>query len=165
MSDASRSLGRFFKNSRKVNVMKGEFDEIRTIALRLHQKYKGIQVDNDLMIYCNTTITNLSPSNSYIFEEGLTDCNCMLILPTYHNFELCNYYISSKIELIPISLYKNRELFCEFFYRCICDPRVMAYLPAGSLELIADLEAFPISYSEGARRLIFCIQKMMFLLE
>ena len=86
ISETSKQM-MIFKKSRKINiVVDEEITEIRKIALKLHQKYKGIQTENDIMIYCTTAITNLSPSNSYIFEEGLTECNCMLLLPTYSTF-------------------------------------------------------------------------------
>lgn len=109
------------------------------------------------MLYFNTGITNLSPSNAYIFEEGLTECNCLLFLPTYSNFELYNFYASTKIEVIPIYIYNHKDLFCEFFSKCITDNQVKAYLPAESLSLIDDFDIFPISFYEGARRFMFCL--------
>lgn len=44
----------------------------------------------------------------------------------------------------------------------IYDDKIMAYLPAESVSLVSDFDLYPISYREGARRLIFCIQKMLY---
>lgn len=45
-------------------------------------------------------------------------------------------------------------------YKTISSPDIMAYLPPQSLKLIDDFDDFAITFKEGTRRLIYCIQKL-----
>jgi dTDP-D-glucose 4,6-dehydratase len=61
---------------------------------------------------------------------------------------------------LPLKIFEHKQLFCEFMYKCICDPEIKAYLPRESVKLINDFDDFPITYFEGCRRLIHCIHKL-----
>lgn len=42
---------------------------------------------DDMNIYYSTSITDLSPDNVYVIEEGLADLKCCLVVPTLKNFQ------------------------------------------------------------------------------
>ena len=66
-------------------------------------------------------------------------------------------------EKYHISLYNSKELFCQFVYECVAQPTIKAYLPAGVLTLISDMDYYSISFRESCRRFRYCLQRALML--
>ena len=154
----------FFERIHKLNIFKWDINSVRDIALKVYLRDGSMRVDEDFMIYILSEISDLSPKNVYILEDGLPDCSFKIIIPTYNDFLNYNFNVANSIELIPHTLYNPKNLFCEFMLRCIQNDKVRAYLPPECISLIEDFDIYPISYREGCRRLTYCIAKYHLLL-
>ena len=117
----------------KINLIVNELStSITKIALDLYIKSERVHVrnrlQNQLTIYCAHKITNLNPENIHKFQILLERYNCVLILPTLHPFHSSNYEMEYQI-VNPIDFFNHKLLFCQFFFECLTNDQIKAYLP------------------------------------
>lgn len=90
--------------------------------------------------------------------KKLTRCSSgsfHVVIPTLKDLEDIP---TTKYDCVRImEIYDSKAMFCQLFLAVLQDEELAAYFPKEALQLINDYDYYPISYSEGARRLKYLI--------
>lgn len=138
-------------NTSNMTLRKVNEDDIMGIMLKIYTHIE--EGDGSPIIFLIQRITNFDYKDIPILHKSLDKGHYSIVIPTYKSLiEIDSMNYTGYYHMI---LYNHKQLFVQFMINAVMDSELKAYLPCEILELISDLDYYPISYREGVRR--FCV--------
>ena len=116
--------------------------------------------DGTPIIFMVKKITAFDYADVPVLHKSLDRGSYYIIIPTFK--ELTEIDTLNYTEFNYMELYNQKQLFVQFMLHALMDSELKAYLPSDVLNLITDMDYYPISFRENIRRFCTCLKRLFF---